>query len=149
MTFVFRDESGTYHPVKQCRYDKPFSEAFCKRAAAAGSKNMKFLLDGALLGRSQTPADVELCEGAVIDCVRGQEGGCAPRRSERPKKQVAQYDFGHETFERNKRSRAGQAGIGVKWQRDKKLLAPADVDEEIKVCLRDSTRWSSERGSMS
>ena len=90
---------------------------------------MKFLLDGGLLGHSQTPADVELCDGAVIDCVLGQQGGCGPprRSSTRPKKQVKlRYDFGHETNSAAlARFRAGQAGAnGVSSAaRDKKPLA--------------------------
>ena len=144
VTFVFRDERGAYHPVDEQSTAKPFSEAFCKRAAAAGSDNMKFLLDGNLLGRSQTPADVSLCDGAVIDCVLGQQGGCGPprRSSTRPKKQVKlQYDFGHETNAADlARFRAGQVGaVGLSGAaRDKKPLADdADVDEVIKDYLGD------------
>ena len=76
MTFAFRDERGVYHPVEQFRYDKPFS--ILQGRWRRQSHNMKFLLDGGLLGRSSEPADVSLCDGAVIDC-SGRRAGAARR----------------------------------------------------------------------
>lgn len=64
-----------FFKIKRTTPMKRLMEAFCKRQGKA-MESLRFLIDGARVTPDNTPEDLELEDGDVIEAHREQVGGC-------------------------------------------------------------------------
>jgi len=72
---VTQDGNEIYFKCKMTTPLQKLMNAFCQRNGVT-MQSVRFLFDGARLGPQQTPKDLDMEDGDVIDVMVEQQGGC-------------------------------------------------------------------------